>query len=361
MKKNKRRDFLKSIGISFAGGSFFAINSGHTKEKTEFKWKMVTSWPKNFPGLGVGAENLAKIINQLSNNRIKIKVFGANELVPPLEVFDYVSGGGAELGHSGAYYWKGKSQACQFFSSVPFGMNAQEMNAWLYYGNGLTLWEKLYTQFNLIPRPAGNTGVQMGGWFNKEIKSPNDLKGLKMRIPGLGGEVLSRAGGVPVTLPGTELFTALQTGAIDATEWVGPYNDRAFGLHKAAKYYYYPGWHEPGPTLECIINKNVYEQLPSDLKFIIDISCKAANIDMLADYTSKNNQALQFLISEGIKINEFPKDVMKFLKKISEEVVEEIGNTDPITKEVFISYKNFQKQVAPWTKLSEKSYIDFRE
>ena len=213
----------------------------------------------------------------------------------------------------------------------------------------------------MIPRPAGNTGVQMGGWFNKKIKSPKDLKGLKMRIPGLGGEVLARAGGVPITLPGTELFTALQTGAIDATEWVGPYNDRAFGLHKAAKYYYYPGWHEPGPTIECIINKDAYEKLPTDLKYIIDISCKAANIDMLADYTSKNNQALQFLISENISINEFPEKVMKFLKTLSMEVVNEIGQTDTITKEVYASYKKFQKEVIPWTNLSEKSYIKFRE
>ena len=361
MKKIRRRDFIKSIGLSLVGGSLMTSNKVSSETKTQFKWKMVTSWPKNFPGLGVGAEHLAKIINQLSNNRIKVKVFGANELVPPLEVFDYVSGGGAELGHSGAYYWKGKSQACQFFSSVPFGLNAQEMNAWLYYGDGLKLWEKLYTQFNLIPRPAGNTGVQMGGWFNKKIKSPKDLKGLKMRIPGLGGEVLARAGGVPITLPGTELFTALQTGAIDATEWVGPYNDRAFGLHKAAKYYYYPGWHEPGPTIECIINKDAYEKLPTDLKYIIDISCKAANIDMLADYTSKNNQALQFLISENISINEFPEKVMKFLKKLSMEVVNEIGQTDTITKEVYASYKKFQKEVIPWTNLSEKSYIKFRE
>ena len=206
------------------------------------KNKILCLIPARIGSKGIKKKNLAKIINQLSNNRIKVKVFGANELVPPLEVFDFVAGGGAELGHSGAYYWKGKSQACQFFSSVPFGMNAQEMNAWLYYGGGLKLWEKLYKKFNLIPRPAGNTGVQMGGWFNKKISSPKDLKGLKMRIPGLGGEVLAKAGGVPITLPGTELFTALQTGAIDATEWVGPVFDRREGFDDVAKYYYFPGY-----------------------------------------------------------------------------------------------------------------------
>ena len=354
----KRRSFLKSLGGSLALTSLLTSNSSKSSEKTEFKWKMVTSWPKNFPGLGTGAENLARLINGLSNNRIKIKVFGANELIPPLEVFDFVSNGGAEIGHSGAYYWKGKSEACQFFSSVPFGMNSQEMNAWLYYGDGIKLWEKLYNNFNLIPRPAGNTGVQMGGWFNKEIKSVDDLKGLKMRIPGLGGEVLSRAGGVPVTLAGAEIFTALQTGIIDATEWVGPYNDRAFGLHKAARYYYYPGWHEPGPTIECIINKEKYNMLPKDLKLIIDIACKAVNIDMLSDYTAKNNMALQFLKSENIKILKFPDEVLARLMEISETILSEISQTDDITQEVYNSYMKFKEDVSPWTNISDKAFLN---
>tara|TARA_B100001079_G_C16374831_1_gene499221 strand:- start:304 stop:1377 length:1074 start_codon:yes stop_codon:yes gene_type:complete len=356
----KRRSFIKSLGSSFALASILNIKSSHAEEKTQFKWKMVTSWPKNFPGLGVGAENLANLINILSNNRIKIKVFGSNELIPPLEVFDFVSKGGAELGHSGAYYWKGKSPGCQFFSSVPFGLNAQEMNAWLYYGGGLKLWEKLYGTFNLIPRPAGNTGTQMGGWFNKEIKSLSDLQGLKMRIPGLGGEVLSRAGGVPVTLAGSEIFTALQTGTIDATEWVGPYNDRAFGLYKAAKYYYFPGWHEPGPTIECLINKTAYNTLPQDLQFIVDTACKAINIDMLSDYTAKNNLALQYLKSKNIVIKEFPSEIMNKLRYISKQVMKEISTHDSITKEIYVSYNNFQKNVSPWTEISDKSFLNIR-
>ena len=356
----KRRSFIKSLGSSFALASILNIKSSHAEEKTQFKWKMVTSWPKNFPGLGVGAENLANLINILSNNRIKIKVFGSNELIPPLEVFDFVSKGGAELGHSGAYYWKGKSPGCQFFSSVPFGLNAQEMNAWLYYGGGLKLWGKLYGSFNLIPRPAGNTGAQMGGWFNKEIKSLSDLQGLKMRIPGLGGEVLSRAGGVPVTLAGSEIFTALQTGTIDATEWVGPYNDRAFGLYKAAKYYYFPGWHEPGPTIECLINKTAYNTLPQDLQFIVDTACKAINIDMLSDYTAKNNLALQYLKSKNIVIKEFPREVMNKLRYISKQVMKEISTHDSITKEIYVSYNNFQKNVSPWTEISDKSFLNIR-
>tara|TARA_B100001564_G_scaffold247013_1_gene209577 strand:- start:3540 stop:4613 length:1074 start_codon:yes stop_codon:yes gene_type:complete len=356
----KRRNFIRSICSSLALSSLLLSSAKGATQKTKYKWKMVTSWPKNFPGLGVGAENLASLINHLSNNRIRIKVFGANELIPPLEVFDFVSNGGAELGHSGAYYWKGKSAACQFFSSVPFGMNSQEMNAWLYYGGGIELWEKLYDKFNLIPRPAGNTGVQMGGWFNKEIKSLEDLKGLKMRIPGLGGEVLSRAGGVPVTLAGAEIFTALQTGVIDATEWVGPYNDRAFGLHKAAKYYYYPGWHEPGPTIECIINKNTYNKLPEDLQSIIDVACKAINIDMLSDYTAKNNLALQFLKSKNIKILKFPDEVLLKLKDISKDILKEISQIDSITQEVYESYTKFSNNVSPWTDISDKAYLDIK-
>ncbi len=354
----KRRNFIKTLGGALTLTSLLSSKNSSSSQKSEYKWKMVTSWPKNFPGLGVGAENLARLINKLSDNRISIKVFGSNELIPPLEVFDFVAKGGAELGHSGAYYWKGKSQACQFFSSVPFGMNSQEMNAWLYYGNGIKLWEKLYNNFNLIPRPAGNTGVQMGGWFNKKIKSVEDLKGLKMRIPGLGGEVLAKAGGVPVTLAGAEIFTALQTGVIDATEWVGPYNDRAFGLHKAAKYYYYPGWHEPGPTIECIINKDKYNELPADLRLIIDTACKAINIDMLSDYTAKNNMALQFLKSENIEILKFPDEVLEKLKKISDEILINISKNDAITKEVYDSYMSFKSSVSPWTEISDKAFLN---
>ena len=333
--KNNRRKFFKSIGVLTAGALASGLSSEKSFAQKKIQWKMVTSWPKNFPGLGAGAETLDNYINLLSGGSLNIKVFGANELVPPLGVFDYVSSGGAEMGHSGAYYWKGKTEAAQFFSSVPFGMTAQEMNAWLYYGDGLQLWEKVYKDFNLVPRPAGNTGVQMGGWFNKEINSTDDLKGLKMRIPGLGGEVLARAGGTPFTLAGSEIFTSLQTGVIDATEWVGPYNDRAFGLHKAAKFYYYPGWHEPGPSLECIINKDAYNNLSKQHQSIIDIACKAANIDMISDYMSKNYQALEFFQKEKVQIKQFPKEVLSKLNSISKEVLLELSNKDNLSKQVY--------------------------
>ena len=354
---NNRRKFFKSLGLLSATALVGGLHPKNSLAKTKIKWKMVTSWPKNFPGLGAGAETLARYINKLSGGSLEVKVFGANELVPPLGVFDFVSSGGAEMGHSGAYYWKGKTEAAQFFSSVPFGMTAQEMNSWLYYGDGIKLWEEVYENFNLIPRPAGNTGVQMGGWFNKEINTTNDLKGLKMRIPGLGGEVLARAGGTPFTLAGAEIFTSLQTGVIDATEWVGPYNDRAFGLHKAAKYYYYPGWHEPGPSLECIINKDAYNSLSDQNKSIIDIACKAANVDMISDYMAKNYQALEFFKKEKVQIKQFPAEVLSKLNKISDEILLELSQKNNLSKKVYDSYVNFLSRVRPWTLISEDAYL----
>lgn len=358
----KRREFIKKASAgSFVAGSMVAAPAIATGAE-KFKWKMVTTWPKNFPGLGTGANYLAKLITEMSGGRIQVKVYGAKELVPAFEVFDAVSRGTAEMGHGAAYYWKGKLEAAQFFASVPFGLTAQEMNGWLYHGGGMELWEQAYERFNLVPAAAGNTGVQMGGWFNKEINSLNDMKGLKMRIPGLGGEVLKRAGGTPVNLPGGELYTALQSGAIDATEWVGPYNDLAFGLYKAAKYYYYPGWHEPGPTLEAIINKTALTKLPKDLRSIVLNACKVANLDMLAEYTARNNAALHTLVTKHkVKLRQYPDDVLAKLRQLSDEVVAEVAAKDKLSKQVYESYRRFRDQVMEWHKISEQSYLRARE
>nr|WP_242521461.1 TRAP transporter substrate-binding protein [Motiliproteus sp. SC1-56] len=332
-----------------------------TKKAETIEWKMVTTWPKNFPGLGTGANNLAKLIEEMSGGRIKVKVYGAKELVGALEIFDAVSRGTAEMGHGAAYYWKGKSRAAQFFAAVPFGLTAQEMNSWLYHGGGMQLWEEVYAPFGLIPAAAGNTGVQMGGWFNKEINSVDDLQGLKMRIPGLGGEVLKRAGGTPVLLPGGEIFPSLQSGAIDATEWVGPYNDLAFGLHKAAKYYYYPGWHEPGTTLESFINKEAFEALPADLQVIVRNACRVANQDMLADFTARNNAALQQLVNEhNVELRKFPDEVLKRLKELSDEVVAEEAEQDELTRKVYDSFRQFRDQAEAYHAISEKAYLEAR-
>lgn len=350
--------FISACGDKTANSS----NASASQQPAEtIKWKMVTTWPKNFPGLGTGANNLAEKINTLSNGRLEVKVYGAGELVPALEIFDAVSSGTAQMGHGAAYYWKGKNPTFQFFSTVPFGLTAQEMDGWLYNGGGLELWQEAYAKHNLIPMPAGNMGVQMGGWFNKEINSVDDLKGLKMRIPGLGGEVLKRAGGTPVNLPGGELFTAMQSGTIDATEWVGPYNDLAFGFHKVAKFYYYPGWHEPGTALEALINKEAFEALPADLQAIVKNACKLANHEMLAEYTTRNNDALKTLVSEhNVTVRRFPDDVLAKLRNLSDDVVQELANKDDFAKKVYTSYADYREKAMNWQEYSERAYLNVR-
>ena len=356
----KRRDFIQKIAIGgVAAGSVLAAPAVHAKKT--IKWKVVTTWPKNFPGLGTGANKLAKLITEMSGGRLKVKVYGAGELVPAFEVFDAVSRGTAQMGHGSAYYWKGKIEDAQFFSTVPFGLNGQEMTSWLHHGGGMELWREVYEPFGVIPAAAGNTGVQMAGWFNKEINSVNDLKGLKMRIPGLGGEAFKRAGGTPVNLPGGELFTALKTGALDATEWVGPYNDLAFGFYKAAKYYYYPGWHEPGTTLEATINKAAFESLPKDLQSIVMNACSVVNQDMLLEYTARNNSALDTLLNKHkVDMRRLPDDVLNKLRGLSEEVVLELASKDKRAQKIYNSFDKFRKQVVDWHKISEQSYYNVR-
>jgi len=366
----KRRKFLGTAGAGalLTGGLLSGCGqedsqgSGQaTTSQQTFKWKMVTTWQKNFPGLGTAANNLARLIGEMSGGRLKVKVYGANELVPPLEIFDAVANGTAEMGHTSAYYWKGKIPVAQFFSTVPFGMTAMEMNAWLYYGGGMELWREVYAPHGLIPVAAGNSGVQMGGWFNKEINKVEDLQGLKMRIPGLGGEVLRRAGGTPVGMPGTEIFTSLQSGVIDATEWVGPWNDLAKALHKVAKYYYYPGWHEPGTTMECMLNQAAFEALPDDLQSIVMNACKVVNLDMTAEFTARNNTALQTLVNEHqVDVREFPGAVLDKLRLLSAEVVAELAGQDELSARVYESYRQFQQQVVAWHDISERTYLNVR-
>jgi TRAP-type mannitol/chloroaromatic compound transport system substrate-binding protein len=358
----KRRHFIKAAAstglVSAASLSTSTVKASTSKV---IKWKMVTTWPKNFPGLGTGANKLAKLITEMSGGRLKVKVYGAKELVPAFETFDAVSRGTAQMGHGAAYYWKGKTQASQFFAAVPFGLTAQEMNGWLYHGGGMELWKETYDSFGLLPAAAGNTGVQMAGWFNKEIKSIADLKGLKMRIPGLGGEVLKRAGGTPVNLPGGEIFTSLKTGAIDATEWVGPYNDLAFGLHKAAKFYYYPGWHEPGTTLEALINKKALNELPDDLQSIVLNACKVINLDMISEYTTRNQQALDTLVNKhNVKVLKLPDEVLNKLQTLSDEVISEVAATDKMAQKVFNSFKSYRDNVKQWSEISELAYLKSR-
>ena len=328
----------------------------------EVQWKMVTTWPKNFPGLGSAAETFARLVAEMSNGRMKVHVYGAGELVPAFEVFDAVSQGVADAGHGAAYYWKGKIPASVFFTAVPFGMTAQEMNGWFHYGGGLELWRELYAPFNLVPFSGGSTGVQMAGWFNKEVNTVDDLKGLKMRIPGLAGEVFTRAGGSSVRISGGELYTSLETGVIDAAEWVGPFNDLTLGLHQVAKYYYYPGWHEPGAMLELIVNANALAALPDDLQAIVSAAARAANQDMLDEFTARNNAALQELVEvHGVELRRLPDEVLLALAKASEEVLAELVAQDSMAAKINQSYTSFYKNVRAYHQISERAYINARE
>jgi len=339
------------------------VNNLATTGNTEhFEWKMITTWPKNFPGLGFAAENFARSVEEMSNGRLTVRVYGAGQIVPAMEVFDAVSQGVVDAGHGAAYYWKGKVPAAVFFTSVPFGLNAQEMNGWLHYGGGLELWEEAYAPYNLVPMAGGSTGVQMAGWFNKEINSIEDLRGLKMRIPGLAGEVFAAAGGTAVRIAGGELYTSMQTGVIDALEWVGPYNDLAFGFHEVAKYYYYPGWHEPGSILEFVVNKESLQALPADLQAIVKYASRAANQDMLDEYTARNNAALQSLVDEhGVQLRRLPDDVLQALWQGSQVAMQKLVDSDPMAAKVYASYREFYKGVRNYHHISEQAYINMRD
>jgi len=362
----KRRDLI--TGLAAAGGLAAckpqgAATPGSAAASSQtFDWKMYTTWPKNFPGLGTGANRAAELITKMSNGRLRVTVYGAGERVPALEVFDAVSRGSAQLGHGASYYWKGKAEASVFFTAIPFGLVPQEMSGWLQFGGGMELWRELYAGFNLVPFECGNSGAQMGGWFRKPIRSLADLRGLKMRIPGLGGEVMARLGVTTVNIPGGELFTALSSGTIDATEWVGPYNDLAFGFYKAAKFYHYPGWQEPGSTLECIVNREAWESLPPDLQAIVSTACSSVTHTMLAEYTARNQQALHELVAQhGVQVLPFPDDVMAALKKASDEVLTAIAGRDAFARKVFDSYTAFRTQVMQSTRIAELAALRARE
>jgi len=358
----KRREFITGV----AGGAAVSActpqggqNVVATDSQERFSWKMVTAWPPSFPGLGTGADTLARYLEELSGGRLQLEIYPAGALVPALEIFDAVSSGTAELGHSGAYYWRGKAEATQFFTTIPFGMNCLETNAWLYYGGGLEFWREAYRPFGLLPFPVGSSGVQMGGWFNRPIDSIEDLRGLKMRMPGIGGEVLQRAGGVPITIAGSEIFTALQTGAIDATEWVGPYNDVAFGLHRAARYYYYPGWQEPGSILECMVNQDAYDSLPPDLQAIIRVACQAANLDMLSEFNARNAAALeQIAADDSVELRQFPDSVLARLKELTYEVMDDLAARDPLSARIWESYRTFMEHSRAWQRISEQAFLE---
>ena len=360
---NERRRLL------FAGAAAAALAACREDEAAspaptapaERRWRMATSWPEGFPGLGRGAETLAAAITRASGGRLAVTVHPGNTLVAPFEVFDAVGAGTVEMGHSMAYYWRAKSPAAPYFCAVPFGLNAQEMSAWLGGGEGLALWRELYARHGIVPFAAGNTGVQAAGWSNREIASLSDLRGLRIRIAGLGAEVVARLGAVPTNVPGAEIYDALKRGTLDASEWLGPDNDLAFGLHEVAKYCYWPGWQEPGPAVECLLNAKAWESLPDDLKGIVEQCCRAANDEMLAAFTLANANALAALRgTHGVAFRRLPDPVLAGLREESERVLEALVADDAFARRVHEAFVAFRDSVRRWHAVSELAYYQAR-
>ncbi|MDD9824296.1 MAG: TRAP transporter substrate-binding protein [Gammaproteobacteria bacterium] len=333
------------------GGPETGAEDGQSRQS--FRWRMVTTWPAGFPIFQEGAEKFAEDVAVMSDGRLQIQVFAGGELVPALEVFDAVSQGVVEMGHGASYYWAGKVPAAQFFSTVPFGMSADDMRAWLYGGGGLEIWRRLYARFGIVPFPMGNTGLQMGGWFKRRIDSIDDLRGLRMRIPGLGGRVLKSAGGAPVLIAAGELYTALERGVIDAAEWVGPFHDMRLGLHRAAKYYYYPGWHEPGTEFELLVGTAAWERLPKDLQKIVAVAATAAGNWLYAQMETRNRQALQEIKEhQRVQILAFPPSVLAELRKLTQATLDEEAGRDAEFKEVYEAYSRFREGLREWDEIA---------
>lgn len=355
----KRRTFL--TGAAAGGAGAVALAGAPHIARAQRQIKMVTGWPKNFPGLGTSSERFAERLRQITEGRLDVKIFAGGELVAPFEMLDAVGQGTAELSHGTAYYWQGKSRAFTYFATVPFGMLPNEHMAWLMFGDGQALWDELGARFNVKPLPCGNTGVQMGGWYRKEINSAADLNGLKVRMPGLGGEIFARLGATPVTLPGGELFTALQSGTIDGAEWVAPWNDLAFGLHKVAQYYYYPGFHEPGHTIELNVNLDFWNDLTEGERMAIRTASEAECTTMMAEFNTRNVTSLAPLVDKhGVKVRRYPDDLMAAFTKVGHEVMAEEATKNETVARISKSYQAFQEGQQTWAALADKAIWQIR-
>jgi len=333
--------------------------SGPVFAAKTYKLKLAETWPSNFPIFGDATKNMAKMAEKMSNGRLKITIDSKNKHKAPFGVFDMVRSGQYDMGHSASYYWKGKVPNTLYFTTMPFGMIAPEQYAWFYYGGGMELMEKVYDKYNLLSFPGGNTSNQMGGWFQKEINSVEDLKGLKMRIPGFAGEVLAKLGAKPTNIPAGELYTALERRTIDALEWVGPSLDLRMGFHKIAPYYY-SGWHEPATELQFLINKRTWKKLPADLQEILRVAMRTAAYDMYIQsyHASAENWAKIKKDYPNIKVKSFPPEVIKAMQKANDELLAEKAASDPLAKEVLESQASYLSKARVWTEISDKAYLD---
>jgi TRAP-type mannitol/chloroaromatic compound transport system substrate-binding protein len=324
------------------------------------QWDMATSWPTSLDTIFGGAQVFADRVDAMTSGRFKVRPRAAGELAPGLQVLDVVSQGAVPMGHTASYYYVGKTPITAFGTALPFGLNAQQQNAWLYEGGGLAKLQELYAaKFNVIQFPAGNTGVQMGGWFRKEINTVADLQGLKMRIPGLGGQVMTKLGVTVQAIAGGEIYQALQTGAVDAAEWVGPYDDEKLGFNKVAQFYYYPGWWEPGPSLEVEINLNKWNELPKEYQEIVKTAAFEANMTMLARYDAKNREALKRLVDSGVKLTAYSPEIMTAAEQASFALFDEFAGKDADFKALFDPWKEFRTGVYEWNKINESGFSSY--
>ncbi len=349
----ERRRFLNGAAL---GGAALGATTGLAAPaivhaQPTMTWRLVTPWPRNTPGVGTNAQRFCDNVTAMSDGRLTVQLFAGGELVPPFECLDAVQQGVAEMAHATPYYWAGKAPALQYFTTIPFGLSASELAAWLYFGDGMALWREVYADFGVTPFYAGSSGVQAGGWFRKEITSLADLKGLKFRIAGLGADVMSRLGVTAVTLPPGEIQPALSAGTIDGAEWIGPWNDRAFGLYQVAKYYYVPAFHEPGPGLEVIVNTSKFDALPADLQRIVDVAAKAAAAETLADFTYHNIEAYPELTAEnGVQVRRFSDDIVEALGAATQDVLTALAARDAMTAKVHAAFTAFLDKANAYAK-----------
>ncbi|WP_301101912.1 TRAP transporter substrate-binding protein [Propionivibrio sp.] len=353
----ERRSFLKQTSVGLAAGA--VALPAMAQNAPTIKWRMASSFPKNLDTLHGSAEFLVKRISDMSGGKFQIQLFAAGEIVPGPGVHDAVKDNTVEMGFTCSYYYFGKDPTYCIDTAIPFGMNSRQTEAWYRQGNGAKLMGEFFAKSNIVAFPSGNTGVQMGGWFRKEIKTVADLKGLKMRIPGLAGAVLSKIGVVSQQISGADIYPSLEKGTIDAAEWVGPYDDQKMGFNKVAKFYYYPGWWEGGPQISTYINAQKWAELPKEYQTIIQAACADTNTEMCARYDAKNPLALRQLLASGTQLRPFPKEVMEICYKAAMDYYAETSAKNPEFKKVYDDYKKFTNEQNSWFRVAEGSYSNF--